>query len=83
MIKLTQIAANHTQVTVGRVQIAFSYETPIGFSVDWSPWILRENSWGPTTGKHLNYYDGGTAAAKAKRVSHDDFPHQLARALRG
>lgn len=36
--------------------VAFSYETPIGFIPpgDWN-WVTRENAWGPTTGRHLNW----------------------------
>lgn len=32
----------------------FSYETPIGFHTLASGLVIRENDWGPTTGKHLN-----------------------------
>lgn len=48
--------------------VAFSYETPIGISTDWH-WIVRENDWGPTTGKHINYL----SVAKDKRVSSEEF----------
>jgi hypothetical protein len=35
--------------------LAFSYETCIGFMrPSWKSWILRQNVWGPTTGKHMN-----------------------------
>ena len=34
--------------------LAYSYETCIGFRMDWE-WFLSRNYWGPTTGKHLNY----------------------------
>jgi len=49
----------------------FSYETLIGFSVDsfaGSANVVCRNVWGPTTGRHLNAIDGGTAEAKALRV---------------
>lgn len=42
------------------VSVAFSYQTPIGFN-RWNGqgWQVRENAWGPTTGKHLTFLDDG------------------------
>ena len=35
--------------------LAFSYETCVGFMRPmWDKWIVRQNEWGPTTGKHMN-----------------------------
>ena len=35
--------------------LAFSYETCVGFMrPTWTDWIVRQNQWGPTTGKHIN-----------------------------
>lgn len=51
------------------IGIWFSYETPIAFRVDDTTYI-SENVWSQTTGKHLNYIDGG---AKAGRMKHADF----------
>lgn len=48
----------------------FSYETPIAFYSHATGKVVRENSWGPTTGKHLNWVDGGN---KKARVSSDKF----------
>ena len=51
---------NFTVVTLGAADdremwLAFSYETCIGFMrPSWKSWILRQNVWGPTTGKHIN-----------------------------
>jgi hypothetical protein len=51
---------NFTVVTLGAADdremwLAFSYETCIGFMrPSWKSWILRQNVWGPTTGKHMN-----------------------------
>ena len=44
---------NFTVVDTGPVTLAFSYETVIGFNVG-TGWIVSENLWGPTTGKHIN-----------------------------
>lgn len=76
-IKIEQIKPNPTKVNIGGVLVWFSYETPIAF---WSlngELVVRENVWGPTTGKHLNAIDGGTKAAKAERVSSDEFNRAL------
>ena len=35
--------------------IAFSYETCVGFMRPmWTDWVVQQNRWGPTTGKHIN-----------------------------
>ena len=47
----------------------FSYHTLIAF---WHPvtgLVIRENDWGPTTGKHLN----GISPDKSKRVPSGEF----------
>ena len=48
----------------------FSYQTLVAFSKPGFGRIVCENQWGPTTGKHLNWIDGG---AKNRRVSASDF----------
>jgi len=60
--------------------LAFSYETLIGVKTYLDPqlgsqayrfrqWLLAENTWGPTTGKHLNYLDEDrTARVPQKEV---------------
>lgn len=60
---------NFSIVSFDGVAIAFSYETMIGFSVPGHEWAIRENNWGPTTGKHLNYLDPD----KKKRIPYDEF----------
>jgi hypothetical protein len=47
------------EVRLGRLSLWFSYETLVAFQVDGFPRVVRENVWGPTTGKHLNAIDGG------------------------
>lgn len=42
-------------VHTDRMSVAFSYQTPIGYRVDDSAWIVRANDWNVTTGKHINY----------------------------
>ena len=64
---------NAKLVTVDHVKFYFSYETLIAVEPLNSALIIRQNDWGPTTGKHLNAVDGGSKEAKAKRLSSDDF----------
>ena len=66
---------NFTVVTIGERTYWFSYTTCVGF-LDYSTGrgiVVRENVWGPTTGKHLNEIDGGDARAKARRVNAETF----------
>jgi len=47
--------ANFSIVSIGHVELAFSYDTCIGVKdYDERRTALRRNAWGPTTGKHLN-----------------------------
>ena len=58
---------------VGPIRVWQSYKTPIAFHVDGHERVVRVNSWGPTTGKHLNAIDGGEPVAKKARVSGAEF----------
>jgi len=40
----------------GVVTIYFSYDTPVGYNVPEEGTVARVNSWGPTTGGHLNQF---------------------------
>lgn len=54
---------NFAIVHLEGMEVAFSHETPIAFRGIHDPrWCVRENEWGPTTGKHLNEIDGGDKA---------------------
>jgi len=46
-------------VDVGPVRVWFSYRTPVAFQVDGHSRVVRQNDWSTTTGKHLNWIDGG------------------------
>lgn len=61
----------HTLVVdVGPVTVWFSYSTPVAFQVDGHARVVHENDWSVTTGKHLNWIDGGN---KRGRVDHETF----------
>jgi hypothetical protein len=66
--------------TLGEVDVYFSYKTPVAFRVN-GKLTVRENAWGPTTGKHLKAIDGGDTEAKAARVDADTFQARLSAAL--
>jgi hypothetical protein len=68
---------NLTSVTIGDLSIWFSYETPIAIN-DGTRLVVAENQWGPTTGKHLSYIDGGAPEEKAIRLSAAEFAKALA-----
>lgn len=45
---------NYATVYVGDVTLYFSYHTVIGFHTYETGTVVRQNDWGPTTGKHIN-----------------------------
>lgn len=59
------------------LEVYFSYKTPVAFRAG-GRLVVRQNDWGPTTGKHLNAIDDG---AKASRISSVEFEAQLAKVL--
>jgi hypothetical protein len=63
---------------MGRLVVWFSYHTPVAYSLDGEKAVVRDNDWGPTTGKHLNSIDGGY---KVHRVPGNEFEQGLKRAL--
>lgn len=65
--------ANTRLVTIGSLDIYFSYETPIAFDSKSTGLVIRRNVWGPTTGKHLN----AISTNKDIRIDGDDFIAQL------
>jgi hypothetical protein len=61
-------------------RVWYSYKTPVAFTTGNGRVIVRENEWGPTTGKHLNAIDRGN---KADRVSGAEFEELLGLAQDG
>lgn len=73
-IELTQELNNKlTTISFGGMELYFSYSTLVGIRDGYDTPLVRENVWGPTTGRHLNRIDGGSDKAKARRLSYDDF----------
>ena len=73
--------SNFASVHFDKLTIHISYKTVIGFENS-SGRIVRENAWGPTTGKHMNAIDGGSALAKAARIPGPEFEKRLAAVLK-
>jgi len=67
---------NLTTIQMGDTIIWFSYTTPVAFSNTKTGRIVRQNEWSTTTGKHLNYIDGG-GEAKKRRVDRETFEAKL------
>jgi hypothetical protein len=64
---------NFAIANVGSIQIAFSYETMIAFQFPNEDWVTCENTWGPTTGKHLNHINPD----KTIRLDYQTFQEQF------
>jgi hypothetical protein len=58
---------------VNRIEYYFSYNTLVAFKHPTSDLVIRENIWGNTTGKHLNWIDND----KSKRVNTETFFEKL------
>lgn len=73
-------AANALVFDLGSIRVWYSYKTPVAFYLLGADpaMVVRENDWGPTTGKHLNSIDGGN---KKDRVSGEEFERMLLDAL--
>lgn len=69
---------NFTVVEVGDLTLWFSYRTVVGFQKGYGPITVRENDWGPTTGKHLGMIGSGNQ----DRIPGVEFERLLGEALR-
>lgn len=70
--------ANFYYVSVNNHVFWFSYKTCVAFEepdLHGCRRVVRENDWGPTTGKHLNEIDPD----KSLRIPGDEFEDQLAK----
>jgi len=67
------------RVDFDRLTLWYSYKTIVAFRGGDYPLTVRENSWGPTTGKHLNAIDGGE---KSSRLPGEEFERRLGETLK-
>jgi hypothetical protein len=63
---------NELSVDIGSLRLYFSYNTVIAFRGK-NGLVIRENSWGNTTGKHLNHINED----KTRRISGELFEQKL------
>lgn len=73
--------AHALRVTVGSLSLWFSYKTPVAFACPGRARTVCENCWGPTTGKHLNWIDGGEPHMKKARLPREQFDAALTEAV--
>jgi len=64
---------NNLLVEIAGKDVYFSYDTIVAVRAEGRLYV-RQNEWGPTTGRHLNDIDGGN---KADRMSGEDFEKKL------
>ena len=62
-----------TTVSIDGAHLFFSYKTVVAFETPKTGFVISENVWGPTTGRHLNELDDD----KSKRLDRTEFERQL------
>lgn len=71
----------HTiRIVSGELSFWYSYRTLVAFKSPTTGLVVRKNEWGPTTGKHLKWIDGGDF--DHHRVDLTEFNRKLHIALR-
>jgi len=65
-------------VSVGNLTLNFSYNTVVAFNSPFSGFVISENIWGTTTGRHLNEIHPD----KSLRIPNDQFKRRLAAVLK-
>ena len=73
-----ETGSNYSVVSFQNLTIWTSYHTVIGFMSPKTGRVCRVNSWGPTTGKHLNTVEPD----KSKRIGGAEFERQLTDVLK-
>lgn len=81
-MRLESIMTGLHRAYLSRLYIYYSYETAIAYIYKGET-IVRVNDRGVRSGWHLNYIDGGTKEAKAKRITGDEFEDRLRAILEG
>jgi hypothetical protein len=71
--KNSNYGINTLKLTTGPIRVWFSYTTPVAFKVAGLPIVISQNVYSRTTGKHINWIDGGR---NLPRVSREEF-HRL------
>jgi len=64
---------NNRKVTIGDLELFYSYRTVIAFNRAHWPTVIAQNQWGSTTGRHLNDVNPD----KSIRLPYKEFKQQL------
>ena len=70
---------NTIKVTIGALDIYFSYSTPVAYRTPEDGLVVAQNCWSRTTGRHLTAIDRG---AREKRIDCEEFSRKLEDVLR-
>jgi len=70
-------ALNAQRVDIGDVSFYFSYETIVAVQWAGNRYVIQ-NQWSVTTGKHLNWIDGGN---KKERLEPETFKRKIEEAI--
>ena len=62
---------NALRITIDKLTLWFSYRTIIAFNYD-GHFVIRENDWSNTTGKHLNMIDNDKDIRKPSKEFNDE-----------
>lgn len=65
-------------VTIGPLEVYFSYSTPIAFRDAGGNLVARVNEWGPSTGMHMN----DLGVDRKDRIPGEEFERRLTEHLR-
>jgi len=71
--------AHTLRVDMAGITVWFSYKTPVAFQAPGCGFVIRQNAWGRTTGKHLNWIDRDHSI----RVSGQEFEDKWAEFVEG
>lgn len=52
------------------ITLYYSYQTVVAFHTPETGLVVSENIWGSTTGKHLNWLDGGRKSQRLRRLAY-------------
>ena len=61
-----------------KMNIWYSHDTIVAYKDDVDGLVVRQNDWGPTTGKHLNWIDNKNHKG---RLPHQEFIAKLEQAM--
>lgn len=70
-ISHTGATNNAATVYIGNLALHFSYTTLVGYDDHHDGLVVRQNDWGPTTGKHLNALDNGNKESRLPKAEFD------------